>query len=199
MAASWRPTLGQVALLEFADAPDMVGVVIASDPGPVVVSLGSSRLALPRAPVLASFFTPEALYRVQAEATRRETGEGVVELDVRGVERVQRRGAPRIRIALPATLQDPDSGEPPLRVLGETVDVGPGGCRLRTTMPFPEGSDPTVGLRLPAGDTIVLHAAVLQREEVMGHWEYRLVFMSVDPDARARLLALASPGTADPG
>jgi hypothetical protein len=192
MAAEWKPALGQVALLEFAGTDDMIGVVIGNDRGPVVVSLGSSRLPFPSADVLASFFTPEALYRVQAEVTRREADDGVVDLEVRGVERVQRRGAPRARVTLPVTLSDLDSGEPPLSVTGETVDVGPGGCRVRTTMPFPAASDPTVSLRLPSGDVVVAPAAVLQMESVMGQWDYRLVFMALAEGDRERLLALAT-------
>ena len=140
----------------------------------------------------ASFFTPEALYRMRARGERREGSGGVVTLDVRDVERLQRRGARRARIALPARLHDPDSGEPGLSVMAEIVDVGPGGCRVRTTMPFPPGSDPTVSLRLPEGDTVVLPAAVLQMEPVMGHWEYRLVFVSVDEGVRERLLQLVA-------
>ncbi|MDP9070846.1 MAG: PilZ domain-containing protein [Actinomycetota bacterium] len=192
MAAAWTPTLGQVALLEFADAADMIGVVIGNDGGPVTVSLGSSRLPFTEADVLASFFTPEALYRVHGKALGREGDEGVVDLEVHEVERVQRRGAPRARVTLPVTLADVGSGEPALTVHGETIDIGPGGCRVRTTMPFPLASDPTVSLHLAEGDTIVLPAAVLQMETVMGAWEYRLVFMSVDEGARRRLLALAT-------
>ena len=191
MAAAWTPALGQVALLEFSDGPDMIGVVIGNDGGPVAVSLGSSRLPFPGADVLVSFFTPDALYRVHAQAVRREGDEGVVDLQVRDVERVQRRGAPRARVTVPVTLADLESGEPALAVQGETVDVGPGGCRVRTTMPFPVTSDPTVSLHLPEGDTIVVPAAVLQMEAVMGTWEYRLVFMSID-QGQERLLALVT-------
>jgi hypothetical protein len=89
-------------------------------------------------------------------------------------------------------LSDVDSGEPPLSITGETVDLGPGGCRVRTAMPFPAASDPTVSLHLPEGDTIVAPAAVLQMQAVMGQWDYRLVFMSLDDDARRRLLGLVT-------
>jgi len=197
MAAQWKPALGQVALLEFAGTADMIGVVIGNDRGPVVVSLGPSRLPFSGADVTASFFTPEALYRVRGECTRRQADDGVVDLEVRDVERVQRRGAPRARVTLPVTLSDLDSGEPPLSVQGETVDVGPGGCRVRTTMPFPVASDPMVTLQLPAGDTVVAPAAVLQMESVMGRWEYRLVFMALADEDRQRLLALTKAPPAD--
>ncbi len=192
MAAGWKPTLGQVALLDFPEAGEMIGVVIGNDRGPVVVSLGSSRLPFPSAPVRASFFSPDALYRAHGQATRREADDGVVDFEVHDVERVQRRGTPRARVTLPVTLSDVESGEPPLSITGETVDVGPGGCRVRTAMPFPAASDPTVSLHLPEGEAIVAPAAVLQMQAVMGQWDYRLVFMSLDDDSRRRLLGLVT-------
>lgn len=194
MSVQWRPTPGQVALLEFDDAAEITGVVLDSATGPVVVNVGSAPPPAPGSEVVASFFTPGALYRVRATAVRHPDNDALLDLELRGVERVQQRAAPRARITLPAALSDLDSAAQPLSVTGETVDVGPGGCRVRTALPFPPGSDPTVSLQLPDGGTVVATAAVLQMQAVMGHWEYRLVFLSLDDADRLRLADLVDPG-----
>ena len=193
MQLVWWPGPGQVTLLELAHdaARCMTGVVMSVEDGTVTVDMGASP-ELPEAgeQVVASFFTPEALYRVHAAARPRQGP--TVELRVREVERVQRRQAPRARASLPVVLSDFDSQNDPVSVRGETVDISQGGCRVRTSRPFPPGSDPTVSLRLPDGDSVVALAAVLQADNNGESWEYRLVFMGLDDDDRGRLADLTA-------
>ena len=65
------------------------------------------------------------------------------------------------------------------------------GCRVRTETLFPPGCDPTVSLRLPDGDTMVVLAQVLQATADEDAWEYRLAFMDVDEGDGKRLSDLA--------
>ncbi len=198
MQAEWRPAPGQVALLQFGGATELTGIVLDSEEGPVVVNVGSALPPEPEVEVVASFFAPEALYRVRAVASRHGGDDALVDLQVHSVERVQQRSSPRARLALPVTLVNLDGTSQPLAVAGETVDVGAGGCRVRTALPFPPGSDPTVSLRLPDGETVVAQAAVLQMQPVMGQWEYRLVFLSLEEADRRRLQDLATGAGGDP-
>ena len=210
MPFAWRPAPGQVALIEVVGLDDcLTGVVLdattelaeaaraaAADDGEpggsldgaVAVDLGASP-GPPEAEceVIASFFAPDALYRITATAVPRSTSAKVIDLRVHDVERVQRRSAPRARLTIPAVLSNFDDPGSFLSVLGETIDVGEGGCRVRTAKAFPSGCDPTVTLSLPNGPDIVTLGAVLQSLFVDGAYEYRIVFLEVDDDDRSRL------------
>ena len=197
MPFSWRPVPGQVALIEI-DGVDglLTGVVIdeEGDSQPVVVDLGAS----PRPPsaeceVVVSFFAPDALYRVTATAVpHRGASDAVIDLRVHDVERVQRRQAPRASHELHAVLSNFDDPGALVSVVGETVDLGEGGCRIRTERPFPAGCDPTVTLSLPDGTDVVVLGAVLQSVAVDGVYEYRIVFLDIEDDDRSRLARLVT-------
>jgi hypothetical protein len=189
MQPVWMPALGQVALIEFGDGD---GVVLEADAERLRVDVGAGH-GEPRTSdeVVASFFTPEALYRVRATVGRDDDREATVDLTVREVERVQRRTSPRVRVALPAVMSDFDGPGRLISVRGETVDIGAGGCRVRTLRPFPPGSDPTVSIRLPEGEPVVTLAAILQALQDDGYWDYRLVFMGIEDDDARRLDDLA--------
>src|SRR2546422_6997358 len=106
MFDDWRPAAGQLALIEPENATPghdcLTGVVMPGDR--LLVDLGASpRLERDPAEVLASFFCPDALYRVTASASPVEGHDGIVALAVREVERVQRRAAPRVRAVLPVS------------------------------------------------------------------------------------------------
>lgn len=195
MEGRWKPAPGQVALIEGGPAGDdtcVTGIVVGGDEERLLVDVGSSeRPPAPGTEVLARFFTPLGLYQVTATAAAHEGRSTRIELAVHSVERVQRRDAPRARVALRAVLSDFDSEGEPVSVVGETIDVGPGGCRLRTQKPFPPSCDPTVSLQLPDGHTVSSLAAILQVEHTGQAWEYRLVFMAVEDDDVAHLAALA--------
>jgi hypothetical protein len=200
MPFAWKPVAGQVALIEMRAGGNecLTGVVIDGEAGPVVIDLGASPLPEhAECEVVASFFAPDALYRMTATLTPHDGArQEIIDLRVHDVERVQRRTAPRARLALPVVLSnfdDPSSEEPGAfaSVIGETIDLGEGGCRVLMPKPFPSGCDPTVTLQLPSGETIVALAAVLQANATQdGRYEYRLVFLELEDVDRLRLAEL---------
>ena len=210
MPFAWKPVPGQVALIEMSDGNEcLTGVVLdeeAAD-GAVVIDLGASPAPADRdrdREVVASFFAPDALYRMTATLARHEHAriDTIIDLRVHDVERVQRRTAPRARVRLPLVLSnfdDPSTEDAGAfaSVVGETIDVGEGGCRALLPRPFPHGCDPTVTLELPGGDTIVALAAVLQAAATTdGRYEYRLVFLELDDVDRLRLADLVAEPSA---
>jgi len=214
MPFAWKPMPGQVALIEVSDGGNdcLTGVVVDEATGydeALVVDLGASpALELDASggrEVVASFFAPDALYRLTATLSRHdpehEALASVIDLRVHDVERVQRRTAPRARLRLPVVMSnfdDPanDDHGAFASVVGETIDVGEGGCRVLVPRPFPHGCDPTVTLELPDGTTIVALAAVLQATATTdGRYEYRLVFLELDDVDRLRLADLVGEVT----
>src|SRR5688500_9150162 len=164
MQLTWNPSPGQVTLIALAESSDvcLTGVVISSDDGRITVDLGASpRPPRDRCHVVASFFQAEALYKVHGVAVGRDGAEGVIELEVGSVDRVQRRSSARAMVTIPVTLSSFDDPGDFTSVVGTTVDVSMGGCRCRTAKPFPEGSDPTVSLSLPEGHSVVVPATIL--------------------------------------
>lgn len=208
MPFAWKPVPGQVALIELRDGDEcLTGVVLdeESDDGAVVIDLGASPApGTSDREVVASFFAPDALYRMTATLARHDHAriDTIIDLRVHDVERVQRRSAPRARVRLPIVLSnfdDPATDDPGAfsSVVGETLDVGEGGCRALVPRPFPHGCDPTVTIELPGGDTIVALAAVLQAAATTdGRYEYRLVFLELDDVDRLRLADLVAEPTA---
>jgi len=179
-------------------------VVVGDDTGQVVVNLGASpRPDSDECEVVASFFAPDALYRMSATLTPHEGHDGVIDLRIHDIERVQRREALRARIFIPVIMSnfdDPGQGDPGAfgSVKGETIDIGEGGCRVLLPQPFPHGCDPTLTLEVPSGEPIVTLAAVLQASVTsQGSYEYRLVFLEMDEVDHLRLAELIdSPVTA---
>ena len=202
MPFAWKPMPGQVALIEMSNGGNecLTGVVLDGEGGPVVVDLGASPLPEQvECEVVASFFAPDALYRMTATLTPHDGGrQEIIDLRVHDIERVQRRTAPRARLSLPVVLSnfdDPAVDEPGsfASVIGETIDIGEGGCRVLMPKPFPSGCDPTVTMQLPSGDTIVALAAVLQAQATQdGRYEYRLVFLELEDVDRLRLAELVT-------
>jgi hypothetical protein len=189
---SWRPVPGQVALIEYAEDPPgdtvacLTGLVLSDNNGHVTVDLGASGpLADGVAEIVVSFFSPEALYRVRATA-RTADPPAVIELDrVIDVERVQRRVFPRIPMRAPVVLSsfdEPSVGFPSVK--GYTIDLGPGGLRVETSLPFPSGADPTVDIHLADGRQIVARTRIVMADQEDNHCEYRLAFVDLsDEDA----------------
>lgn len=219
MPFAWKPVPGQVALIELSGGGNdcLTGVVIGADDDAasdaVVIDLGAS----PRpdlaadgngggageTEVVASFFAPDALYRLTATLAPHEGATAaIIDLRVRDVERVQRRTAPRARVTIPVILSnfdDPATDDPGAfaSIPGHTIDVGEGGCRALLPRPFPHGCDPTVTLELPSGETVVALGAVLQANAAAdGQYEYRLVFLEMDDVDRLRLAELVDAGLA---
>lgn len=199
----WKPMPGQVALIELSSGGGndlLTGVVLEdSENGPVVVDLGASpRPDEAECEVVASFFAPDALYRMTATLSSHDGQKAIIDLRIHDIERVQRRTAPRARIVIPAVLSNFDEPGAFSSVIGETIDIGEGGCRVLIPKPFPSGCDPTVTLQLPTGETVVALAAVLQANVASdGRYEYRLVFLELEDVDRLRLAELiAEPAPA---
>jgi hypothetical protein len=189
----WRPAPGQIALIEPVGASPghdcLTGVVVPGDR--VAVDLGASpRPEQDVAEVVASFFAPDALYRLSAKASQED--EGLLVLDVQAVERVQRRAAPRVLVTLPVRLRP--SERAPALVTGETVDVSAGGCRVATDRPWPQESDPVISIDLPDGEPVVTQAKVITVDLTGEGWEYRLAFPGIAETARDRLARLVALG-----
>jgi len=188
MEQRWRPERGQVVLIELVgrpEAPVLTGAVEADGPGPMVVHLGASP-PLPdhRCEVVASFFTPAALYLGRGEA--RAMGQGLIELDVQAMQAVQRRSAPRVVRRFPVALGAFSGSEEYVSVAGETIDLAVGGCRVVVDSPLPDGADPTVCIQL-SDEPVMAHARVVENHEEGGRWAYRLAFEDIDEPGRSRL------------
>jgi hypothetical protein len=208
MPFAWKPLPGQVALIEVSDGGNdcLTGVVLAGeDHEEIVIDLGfSPKPEHVRCEVVASFFAPDALYRMKATLSPHDGGpDKVIDLRIHDIERVQRRTAPRARITIPIVMSnfdDPsveDSGTFS-SLVGESLDIGEGGCRALMPKPFPSGCDPTITLQLPSGETVVALGAVLQANATNdGRYEYRLVFLELEDVDRLRLAELINePATA---
>lgn len=190
---------GQLALIEPVDeeGEPITGVVLGDDDR-LLVDLGASPgRRFPPSEVVASFFCPDALYRVTATASTPARSNGLLHLEVHAVERVQRRAARRARVSLPVSLSSFDGPGEFTSVTGETVDVAPGGCRVMTKQPLPPGVDPTVSIRLPGDEPVVALGNVLEARVEPGSCEYRIVFADISEADMARLVALADR-TANP-
>ena len=198
----WRPPSGGTALIEpVADGHGCLTGVVVEDAGAseqddvVVIDLGGSPPpGEPRCDVIASFFSPEALYRTEATLSPHDGQTNVYDLAIHQVERIQRRAAPRAQVALPVVLSNFDSpdldagGDVFASVTGESIDVSVGGCRVVTERRFPPGCDPTVMLHLSPEEELVALAAVLEEKPTSdGRFEYRLVFIDPEDDHRERL------------
>ncbi len=202
MPFAWKPLPGQVALIELQTGGNdcLTGIVVEGDGGPVVIDLGASpRPALTaggECEVVASFFAPDALYRLRATLAPHAGGRAaIIDLRIHDIERVQRRSAPRARVALAIVLSnfdDPggDAAGSFTSVVGTSIDVGEGGCRVVTARPFPTGCDPTVTLQLPTGEAVVALSAILQADHTDEGHEYRLVFLELEDTDRLRLAEL---------
>ena len=206
MPFAWKPAAGQVALIELTGGGNdcLTGVVVDGDVGSegVVVDLGHSPRPDGECEVVASFFAPDALYRMTATLAPHDHSP-IIDLRIHDIERVQRRTAPRARLSIPIVMSNFDDPSADDRggfssVVGESIDLGEGGCRALMPKPFPHGCDPTVTLQLPTGDPIVALAAILQATATTdGRYEYRLVFLELEDVDRLRLAELiAEPAPA---
>jgi len=199
----WRPPSGGTALIEPVSEHSvcLTGIVLDEPEGDVVVVdlHGSPAPKEPKCEVLASFFSPDALYRTEATLAPHDGREMVFDLTIHQVERVQRRGARRAKVTLPVVLSNFDSpdldagGEVFASVRGESIDVGEGGCRVVTERRFPPSCDPTVMLHLSPSEELVALAAVMEESTRSdGRYEYRLVFIDPEDDHRERLAKLVA-------
>ena len=199
MESQFRPSAGQVVLLQYDEAADRrtaTGLVIQSRDGGVVLDLSpSARPPGDGCEVVASVFAPEALYR--AHATAHVNDPGRISLDaLHDVERVQRRSWPRRPLNIEVSLVPLDEADV-IAVPGQTVDLGIGGARVRTARPIPAGIDPSLALNLPDGTAMLLAARVVYADVGEGGCDYRLAFCDLEEADAARLAGLVgSPAPA---
>lgn len=194
----WKPASGQVALIELLGHDDicLTGVVLEIEGDAVVINLGGSpRPTELNCKVTASFFSPDALYRVDGVLTPHDGSDSVIDLAIHDIERVQRRLVPRAKITLPVVLSNFDDldldtgGDVFASVRGESIDIAEGGCRVAVERRFPPGCDPTVTLQFSPSEALVALAAVVEETALPeGGYEYRLVFIDQD-DGHRELVA----------
>jgi hypothetical protein len=189
MEPRWQAERGQVVLIEIVGdgpSPVLTGGVEEDGPGPMIINLGASpTLPADRCEVIASFFTPEALYLGRGTA-RGLPEPWLIELEVRQLQSVQRRSAPRRRVSYPVALGAFSGLDDYVSVAGETVDLAPGGCRVVVDAPLPDGGEATVCIHL-SEQSVVAQARVVENHQEGLRWEYRLAFEELDEPDRSRL------------
>lgn len=191
--AQWRPPVGTTTLVEteIQGVAPLTATVLDDDR--LLLDVGASPRPVPAVfDAVASFFTPEALLRVTGVMTLANDEAGIYELTVKDVQRVNRRASRRVDVELKASLVVADDAGPTVSVIGHTVNVSAGGCRVVTDKPLPGGSDPMVTLELGNGVTVVAGCSLLCTEHEGAEWDHRLMFTAIDPDDRDRIAALAA-------
>ena len=138
--------------------------------------------------VVASVFTPDALYRAHATAHLDDPGRLSLEA-LRQIERVQRRSWPRRPMTLAVSLVPLDEADV-IGVPGHTVDLGVGGARVHTVRPLPTGCDPSLALTLPNGTPLLVPARVVYADVGEGGCDYRLAFCDLDESDATHLAEL---------
>ena len=115
----WRPPSGGTTLIEpVADSHTCLTGTVLDDEGVdeddvVVVDLGGSPPPQEsKCDGIASFFSPDALFRAEATLTPHDGRDNVFVLTIHQVERIQRRGVRRARLTLPVVLSNFDSPDP---------------------------------------------------------------------------------------
>jgi hypothetical protein len=189
MEPRWQAERGQMVLIEIVGdgpSPVLTGGVEEDGPGPMIVNLGASpTLPADRCEVIASFFTPEALYLGRGTA-RGLPEPWLIELEMRQLQSVQRRSAPRRRVSYRVALGAFSGLDDYVSVAGETVDLAPGGCRVVVDAPLPDGGEATVCIHL-SDHPVVAQARVVENHQEGLRWEYRLAFEELDEPDRVRL------------
>lgn len=180
---------GTVVVLERVDGawPGVTATVVGAHDGRTTVDLGCGVAHGLDADldVVVSAVASDQVVRQRAHAHR--TGDLVELVPLEEARSVCRRLRPRCRAALPVSLVDFDHTSGPMAQQGETVDLGPGGCRVWVPDALPAGCDPTLLLTLPSGQRVVTETTVVERITVSWGFQYRLLFSAIDGDAEAAL------------
>ncbi len=133
----WRPPEGTTTLVEpLRPEPGfetLTATVLQDDR--LLLDLGASPRPTANTDVVASFFTPDALLRVNGVLVAES--DGLYELIVKDIERVQRRASDRVAVELTASVVVLDGSGPMVSVVGHTQNVSAGGCRVHTHQPLP--------------------------------------------------------------
>jgi hypothetical protein len=148
--------------------------------------------------VMVSVFSPEALYRIRAGVRWVDPSRLAID-PVHDIEQIQRRRWPRHELHLDVTLivlADDVTGSPDpgaKGVAGRTLDIGMGGLRVGTSIPFSAGTTVSVTLMLPDGVPLVARATVVASVARNGSFEHRLAFDQLDDLDTTNLAALLDP------
>lgn len=188
----WRPSGGQLALIEEIGAASddrcLTGLVVGDDHGRVLIDLGASpRPHQTPAAVVASFFAPDALYRITGTVIANGDSPTLLALDAESVERIQRRADRRLRAALPVGLGAFDAHRDFVAMRGTTIDLSAGGCRVLTHLPLLHGVDVTVSILTDDRRPVVALAEVVDTQIEGDVYEYRMRFLALANEDRARL------------
>jgi hypothetical protein len=145
--------------------------------------------------VMVSVFSPDALYRIRAGV--HWVGPSRLAIDpVHDIEQIQRRRWPRHELHLDVTLvalADDSPDHPTPGVAGRTLDIGMGGLRVETSVPFSAGTTVRLTLMLPDGAPLVALATVVASDARNGSFEQRLAFDQLDDLDTNNLAALLDP------
>ena len=194
--ARWHPPAGTIALIEPVHpgpgCETITAVVLDADG--LLVDLGSSpRPRTASFDAIASFFTPDALFRARCLLVAAHPEADLYDVILEQVDRIERRADPRIAVDVACSVVAVDESGCARSVTGRTRNVSRGGCRIVLDRPCPQGDPPLVSLELPDG-SLVAQAFVVAAEHEDGEgagWDYRLAFTTIDPADRDRLAALA--------
>jgi hypothetical protein len=185
MEPTWLPLPGQLALVEVAGADPCAGIVTAAGGATVTIDLTGGE-APADGDLSVSFIASDALYRAHPSAVRRQSARSL-EVVVADVERIQRRRVPRVRIQYPITVTV-ESGE---AIRGETLDIGPGGCRFTSSHHIGEAQTVELVIDVLEGPAIAAQGRLLETRDDAGNYEYRVAFSRIDDEAILRLAAVA--------
>jgi hypothetical protein len=159
----------------------------------LLLDLGGSPRPTTMVDVVATFFTPDTLFRVTGVLEPAMSERGLFELIVKDVERVQRRKSARLLVDVAASLVVVDAPGPVVSVRGRTRNVSAGGCRVVTEQALPPTGAPIVTLELDDEcGPLIAQATILQREHHDSVWDYRLMFTGIDAGDRVRLELLGA-------
>lgn len=191
--SNWRPPAGTTTLIEPVDplpGHETLTATVREDDR-LVLDLGASPRPDKDIDVVASFFMPDSLLRVSGVLVT--DTDGLYELVVKDIERVQRRASERVDIELSASLVVLDAAGPIQSVLGHTHNVSIGGCRVVTAEKLPAGRDAMLSLHLIDDQKpVVAQATVLDVTHDEAAWDYRLMFTAIDSEDRERIRRLVS-------
>jgi hypothetical protein len=162
--------------------------------GRVVLDTGASPTPLDSEfDVVASLFAADRFDRVTGVLRLVEPERaGLYELVAKEIEHIERRGASRRAIELPASLSAFDGPDLPVSLVGHTVDLSSGGCKVVTAGAFPVGAVPTVSLHLDGDETVLARAAILERCTCPEGYCYRLMFTDIELEDRIRIAELVA-------
>ena len=184
--ARWHPPAGTTTVIEPVHPEpghEIINAVVLDDER-FLVDLGDA--ARPRTSsfdAIASFYTPDALFRARCLLVSADIEGGQYQVVIEQVDQIERRVDRRVDLQVRCSVTAIDADGCARSVVGRTRNVSRGGCRL------------VLDRRRPPGGSLVAEAFVVASEHDAerdgDHWDYRVAFTFIDPADRDRLAALA--------